>query len=495
VLGNYSASSNIFRLVANALNTLGTNLGVTDPSSTEQRIFLDVLIVIGHKGQTEATRVVTKNEFVSFRRVCSGVIVLGASDTYYSSFISGEALEYYTATPGTENWDTVFPPISVSNGSKIEVTGRGPRGGIYSEAYSYVYLFDSYVTNNSLVAYGPALVMDGRLKIVKSYLYKLAYFGARYNCLMKLSELYIADAYSDNIGYSVFFAVAPVYMKNCISINPYAAHSYAQFTSGETIITKTMFINSSGDVSTGSLAFAVGAKATYHYLDCRCPNSNTIGTGYAAAGTFLETLIEKSFIVNTIDYLGNPIAGVNIEIISSTGYSAGYLGITTIKTMLATDADTTISLVDNSSLSPNDYILIGGEVMKVNTVDGGGEDITVDRAQEGTYACSYGAGINVYKKTIPQTAASGIVMLSDYGAFKYHPVIFECSSIEGGSAVRQYTRNNFTLKAYKEGYETYTIKKIVCSRTELADLAAKTFTIKLRNTPTPGRDEMGPEIN
>ncbi|GAG57075.1 unnamed protein product, partial [marine sediment metagenome] len=142
---------------------------------------------------------------------------------------------------------------------------------------------------------------------------------------------------------------------------------------------------------------------------------------------------------------------------------------------------------NNDEIEVGDTIRINTEKMLV-TAKPTGTTCTITRAQENTYAYEHGIGqvadyaFNIYIQEKATTDSNGQV---EYAGGDKSAIATKMSSQIGAGTINSLNSGTFTMKVYKDGYETYQAPM------EISGFNGIDCGIKLRNSLTQGRDDMG----
>ena len=496
VEGTDSTVENIFRKIAD-ISGIG---GVTNPSSTQNFLGLEMFVWIGSHRQTADTYALSYEEHVRIGDAGAkgGLRIVG--NTTYSTALQSGIHKY------KDNDLDNFPPLYTQEGSIIDIRMvNAATDGIGVDVYSSLYFNSSTLKGDGV---GSIVIFNnfGDVRFVNaSYLDFTGFFGNNSG-----AKLYLEGFYSQELIEGGFLFLEPAtYSNNVFFQNTTAAFrgpiiSFA--FSWEASMAGVFYYDNNGVYETGKGLLATGFSDNVIHL----VNSDVDVTKYDAIfvgrGTSLK---EISLKLKITDYLGNAIQGVSVNVIKYISGSESGKALFRITNVLAdttpyiTATQTTITFIADHGLSAGDYFRLSSEEMKVTSVTTT-KIVVVTRGVNGTGNIIHAGHGNATTQTTDHQflAIAEIASTDSSGEIEYatgsngkNAIVQEMASFSGGIGIQSplagshVTYTSFILELYKEGYETYK------APIDLSGFSGKDLQIKLRNSPTPGRDEMGADFN
>ena len=476
VIGSDSSVTNIFRKIAD-ISGIG---GVTNPSSTQAFLGLEMKIYFGREGQSSDTYCISKNENVRFGDTGAqgGIRLISSStnDTYCS--------------PGFHKYEDDdldnYPPLYVQDGSILDFRCSNADGvAINIDTNSHFYVNDTVLKGDGILN-GYYINVSGELRLTNSYIEDFTGFITTNTD----SKFYFNNLYVQEISQAIVLASeSPTYGRNLYFQNNVsgAAVFYSFFANWEASFEGVFTYDDNGDLWTDPL----GASGLGYYF-AHCVNSDIDVTKWQSLfnGAATHTK-ELSFKIKVVDESGNPIENATVSLRNQ--YAEALFRITDVNpTANVTNTATSITFTGAHGMSVGDYFRLGVEEMKVLTVPSSTQ-VTMSRAQNGTVARKHKTATILAVSELATTDSNGEIAYESRGNGK-NAVFQETAEFTGTSGVlppitgTHITYTDFILKVQKDGYETYK-QPIDLSGYEGIDCG-----IKLRHSPTPGRDDMSEEF-
>jgi len=455
VIGSDSTVTDIFRKVADIAG-IG---GVSNPSSTQAWLGLEMTVYFGREGQSTDTYVLTYEENVRLGYTgAQGQVRCIGSSSNSTSFQNG--FHKYK-----DNDLANFPPAYTESGSIIDIrcVNRGaPNTGSVAfevDVYSFAYWNTCTFKGDGKIN-GSNYNNAGETRFVKvRYLNFTGFFANNFG-----SKLYVYHLYGQELIQSMFFLPEPptstdgIYQSNSAGCNTFFSFGFNWEATAFDVISN----NANGEPGTDSLLATGFSDNVMH-----CVNSVVDVTKFTSIflgrGTSLK---ELSLKLTVQDELGNPIEGASVNI--ENQYTKALFRITDVildTTPAVNATQTTIPFVTDHGLSVGDSFRVSSEEMTVLTVPST-TTVTVTRGANGTAGiihANHGTDMSATGDhqvlaiaEIGVTNASGVIDYSSSGNGK-NAIVLETASFANNSTIITGTNieyTDFNITVSKNGYKT-----------------------------------------
>ena len=449
VEGTDSTVINIYRAIANAATG-----GVSNPSSTQACLGLEMTVYVGKDGQTADTYALSYDENVrlGYSSAKSQVRLVGSSTN--STSLQHGFHKY------TDNDKDNYPPAYMERGSTIDVrcvnrAGIGFNVDIYSFCYwnASTYKGDGALNGSNYDNAGETRFTGTRLLNFTGFVSNA--FGAK---------MYVKDLYAQELIQSVFYLPGVltysdgIYQSNSAACNTFFSFGFSWEATAFNVISH----DSNGELGTDSLLATGFSDNVMH-----CVNSEVDVTKFTSIfigrGTSLK---EISFKLTVQDELGNLLEGASVNV--ENQHAKALFRITDViadTNPIISASQTTIPFDSAHGLSVGDSFRLSSEEMTVLTVPTT-TTVTVTRGANGTVGiihANHGAaatgGTNHQALAIAEkgtTDSDGVIEYGSSGNGK-NAIVLETASFANNSTIvtgSHVTYTDFVITVSKSGYKT-----------------------------------------
>jgi len=439
VLGIDSTITNIFRKVADIAGISG----VSNPSSTQNYLALEMTVYFGREGQTAATYTISYEENVRLGYSSSkSQIRCVSTSTYSTTFQSG--LHKYK-----DNDTSIFPPLYVQQGSIIDIrcVTRGGTG-INIDLYSVVYFNNSTLKGDGKVNVA-TLSNNGELRFVNTLYLNWNGFVSNTSS----GKMYIQDIYLQSIQQAFIFSQTAltysdgIYLQNSSG----AAIAFAFFASWESSLKNVIQYDSNGVLSTDYLLATGLGNVVLH-----CVNSDVDVTKFkslfSGSGTSSK---EISLKLTVLDEDGNPLQNAKVNVTNQYA-KALFRSTDVLLSANINNSVTTLNFASAHGLVVGDDFRIASEEMTVVTQPSTTQ-VTVTRGVNNTVAISHNTTQYLAISEIATTDVNGQINY-DSSSDK-NAVVEKIASFSGSGTVStlldSISYTDFILYVTLSGYKDY----------------------------------------
>ena len=430
--------------------------GVSNPSSTQAYLGLEMTVYIGKDGQTAETYALSYEENVR----------LGYSSAKSMIRLVGSSTDSSSLQHGFHKYEDNdldnYPPAYMERGSVIDVRCVNRVGIAFSvDIYSFCY-WNASTFKGDGATNGSNYDNSGESRFTRTYLLNFTGFVSNSDG----AKLYLKDLYAQELIQSVLFLPEPprfldgVFQSNSSGCNTFFSFGFCWEATAFNVVSH----NANGELGTDSLLATGFSDNIMH-----CVNSEVDVTRYTnifqGRGTSLK---EITFKLTVTDALGNPIENAKVNLTNQ--YGKALFRITDVildQTPYVTASQTTIPFTSAHGLSVGDSFRLSSEEMIVLTVPTA-STVTVTRGANGTaniihasHGNSSSSGVNPDHQLLAiaelgMTDSNGQIEYASSGNGK-NAVVQETASFQPGGQISgsHVTYTDFILKVYKAGYETY----------------------------------------
>lgn len=470
VLGTDATVDHIFRHIAD-ISGIG---GVTNPTTGQVYLGLEMFTYFGREGQTSDTYAITTEENIRIGdQNAKGQIRLIGSST------NGTTLQVGEQKYKDDDLDN-YPPLYVGRGSIIDVRCTSLGGvAINNDVYSSVYWNNSIFRGDGTLN-GSNFENYGDTRFTRTNYTNFTGFFSNYTG----AKLYIKDVYGQEIQQALFYLPEkPTYSDGIFIDNAEGSNTFFAFGGNwEATAFNVNTYDANGVLTTNPLIATGSCQNVLH-----CVNSVVDVTKFAGLfNGFGSSIKEISFKITVIDSLGNPVEGVQVELKNRLAnalfrYTTIYLNDHNLQ-----PATTTINFTSAHGLAVGDVFRLETEEMLVTSVTDT-DTVVVTRGYNGTSAIrmspyypvgwavlaisekgstdangqvEYASGSNM-KNAVVQKVWSGFQWVIGQPVAEYQNIVYD--------------NEDMVLTLTKAGYETYKVP------IDMSGNVGKDLVFKLKN--------------
>ena len=358
----YTMHTDVFRQIRNASNTGGWGLH-TDPTSTDQTLYLDALIFFGRRDQTGITYYISELECVDTLTDDSLNEIINTDNISYKT-LGRTGRPHYTDEDET-NW----PPFWCEKTVRMTFPRFRFLDNSEYRAFCTVWIGDSTRADGI-----GQLVMNGKTLFSRC--------SSEYTYYHSFTQTIASKVHKTTFASNLIFTSNLVDFIDTSFMNFISWIIFINADSSESTLKDIQLLSSNGELDTDTFGGLFSAT-TKHIINCKFKNVVTF-----SLAALIIIFDEKTFDLKVVDNKTNyAIENANVRLLDKNEYSALFedTGETVDSTM--TDSQTTIDVSDYTQFSDGDVIRIDTEKMEITDASSNPMDVT--RGVQGTTARSH----------------------------------------------------------------------------------------------------------